>query len=272
MCAPNPPSPPNYTQAAQVQGEANLQSTLASNILNNPTQVTPLGSKSQKQTGSFTIPGTAGNPEYTIPTFTSQIDLSPLGQQTLEQQQRISSGLSSLGASQIGKVSDTLSKPFEFGSVGDVQNAAQKAITSRLDPIWAQRDKQVDTQLTNQGLRPGMEAYDNAMRDYSFGKNDAYQQAILGGIQTAPQTLQEAQAVRELPLNELTALASGGQVSMPQFGGMGNNMFSPGNYAGAAGQQGQAANQMYGYEAGNYNSMMNGLYGLGSNAALMFLA
>lgn len=272
MCAPNPPSPPDYQGAARTQGGANLQSTIASSIMNNPTQITPLGTKSQTQTGSFTLPGTDGNPPVDIPQFTSQIDLSPLGQQTLEQQQRISSGLSSLGASQIGKVGDTLSKPFDLSSVGDVQNAAQKAITSRLDPIWAGRDKQIDTQLTNQGLRPGMEAYDNAMRDYNFSKNDAYQQAILGGIQTAPQTLQEAQAVRELPLNELTALASGGQVSMPQFGATGNNMLSPGNYANAAGQQGAAANQMYGYNAGNYNSMMGGLYGLGSNAALMFLA
>lgn len=264
MCAPNPPSPPNYGQAAQIQGEANLQSAIASNILNNPTQVTPLGTKKQVQTGTFDIPAAQGMPGVTIPTFTSQIDLTPLGQQTLEQQQRISSGLSGLGASQIGRVTDQLSKPYDFGSVKDVQDKAYGAITSRLDPQWAQRDKQIETQLTNQGLRPGMEAYDNAMRDYNQARNDAYQQANLAAIQTGPMTIQQAQAIRELPLNEMSALATGGQVSMPQFGGAGGNMMTPGNFQNAAAQQAAAQNQLYGYDVGNYNSMMGGLYGIGS--------
>lgn len=270
MCAPNPPSPPNYTQAAQAQGGSNLQSVLAQNILNNPTQVTPLGTKSQVQTGSALIPSAGGQPEVTIPTYTSKIDLSPFGQQTLDASQRIALGMANLGASQVGHVTDTLSKPFDMGSVKDVQDKAYGAITSRLDPQWSVRQQQIETQLTNQGLRPGMEAWDNAMRDFNNARNDAYQQANLAAIQTAPQTLQEAQAVRELPLNELSALATGGQVGMPQFGGSGGNAINPANYAQAAAQQAAAANQRYGYDVGNYNSMTSGLTSVASMIPYFF--
>lgn len=41
-------------------------------------------------------------------------------------------------------------------------------------------------------------------------------------------------------------------------------MMTPGNFQNAAAQQAAAQNQLYGYDVGNYNSMMGGLYGIGS--------
>lgn len=59
---------------------------------------------------------------------------------------------------------------------------AQQAIESRLAP-QQQRDRtSLETQLTNQGLRPGGEAYNNAMTILGQQQNDAQQQAVLNGL------------------------------------------------------------------------------------------
>ena len=55
------------------------------------------------------------------------------------------------------------------------------------------------------------------MRSFNQGKNDAYGQARLNAIQTAPQTLQMATALRNQPLNELNSLRTGAQVTNPTF-------------------------------------------------------
>ena len=57
--------------------------------------------------------------------------------------------------------------------------------TSRLDPQWQQRDEAMRTQLANQGLAPGGEAYTNAMRDQTFARNDAYNSALNSAIGNA---------------------------------------------------------------------------------------
>lgn len=58
----------------------------------------------------------------------------------------------------------------------------QQAIMSRLAPQIAQERVSEETKLTNQGLRPGMEAWDNAMKSFNQGSNDRQIQAGLQGI------------------------------------------------------------------------------------------
>jgi hypothetical protein len=71
--------------------------------------------------------------------------------------------------------------------------------------------------LANQGIARGSEAYTNAMRDFNSGRNDAYSQAQVSAINTMPQTMQLASALRNQPLNELNALRTGSQVTNPTF-------------------------------------------------------
>lgn len=59
---------------------------------------------------------------------------------------------------------------------------AQQAIMSRLAPRIAQERVSEETKLTNQGLRPGGEAWDNAMRLFNQGSNDREIQAGLQGL------------------------------------------------------------------------------------------
>lgn len=62
-------------------------------------------------------------------------------------------------------------------------DAAYNQATSRLDPQFNTQQQQLETRLTNQGLTPGTEAYDNAMRDFNFARNDAYSGARNQAVQ-----------------------------------------------------------------------------------------
>ncbi|HWT63273.1 MAG TPA: tail fiber domain-containing protein, partial [Ochrobactrum sp.] len=89
-------------------------------------------------------------------------------------------------------------------------------------------------------------------------KNDAYNQLMLNGRQSA---FSEAMAQRNQPINEITALMSGSQVSNPaQMSGQ-----TPQTSVGGVDYTG-LVNQKYQSEMSNYQSKMGGLFGLGSAA------
>lgn len=58
----------------------------------------------------------------------------------------------------------------------------QEAIMSRLNPSLARQRTSTETQLINQGLRPGTEAYDNAIRLLGEQETDARTQAVVQGL------------------------------------------------------------------------------------------
>src|SRR3990167_274910 len=131
----------------------------------------------------------------------SDITLSPTGQALLEAGNQSALGLAGLQSQAGERVAEGLSQPFDYGSVGDVSDAAYAAQTARLDPQWNERAEQYRTILANQGIVPGGEGYDAAQRNFEQGRNDAYTQSRLAAISTQPQTYQLAQALRSHPLN-----------------------------------------------------------------------
>ena len=193
--------------------------------------------------------------------------LAPAQQNLLDSQNRISQSLANIGERGLTTVGNTLNQPFDYGSVQDTQNQAYGALTSRLDPQWQMAQQQQETALRNQGLVPGMEAYDNAMRVFNQGKNDAYQQAMLGAIQTAPQTFQLASSLRSQPLNELNALRTGAQVTNPQFSQFNPTSIGQTPLMQGALAQGQAGQNAYNAQVGANNAFTSGLMGLGATAA-----
>jgi len=63
------------------------------------------------------------------------------------------------------------------------EDAAYQKATNRLDPQFESGRSDLETRLRNQGLTQGDVAYDNAMSNFSTGRNDAYEQARLGASQ-----------------------------------------------------------------------------------------
>lgn len=344
MCqsSPSPPPAPDYTGAAVAQGAANADVARLSAKLSNPNIIGPLGT----QTVSYGADD--------IPTVTQT--LTPDAQATLNSQQQVQKGLANLGLQGIDTVSGAMSAPFQSGSpniqtsIGptgtpnsgpsaglyglaggpDTSNVAampvnagttgQQAILSRLEPTLQRERDQLQTQLRNQGLTAGGEAYDNAMRDQGLKENDLLTQAALQGInldlsannQGFSQAMQQAQqgnqaiaqnfgqgqaaaqaenaaqaqdinqrlqaaqfgntasaqdlaralALRNQPLNEVTALMSGSQIQLPQFQGYTGQNVAPAPIFAGAQAQAQNAMQQYGIQQAGVNANNAGLYGL----------
>jgi hypothetical protein len=73
-------------------------------------------------------------------------------------------------------LSNVAKMPVNAGMTG------QQAIMARLQPQIQQQEAATAQQLANQGITPGSEAYNNAMRTQSQQSNDLYSQAALQGI------------------------------------------------------------------------------------------
>jgi hypothetical protein len=86
--------------------------------------------------------------------------------------------------------------------------------------------------------------------------------------QATQQALQQQLALRNQPLNEITALLSGSQVQMPQFQGYSGVQVAATPYLQAMQAQDAANVQRYGIAANQAASNMSGLYGL-AGAAIM---
>ena len=238
--SPQAPAAPDYTGAAK----ATTQSQQVS-------QFTPYGSQTYA-------------PDASAPSgYSSTINLAPQAQQALDSQLGLSAGLGNLAQSQLPGVQQQYSQPMGMQSVQDVSNKAYGDMTARLDPQWDARTTQEQTQLTNQGLRPGDEAYTNAMRDFGNARNDAYTQANLQAQNLIPQTYNTAQSIYNQPLNTLNAIRSGAQVQNPQFGQQPAT-----NYLGAAQSQGQYGQGLYNAQVGTQNANTQGLYSLGAAGLL----
>lgn len=257
------PAQPDYIGAANAQSYGSIQAALANNFMSQPNVSTPLGQQSWKQIGTNTV-NIPGYGNIDIPKMQQDVTLSP-------EQQKLYEGQTGLQGNLQDQATTNMNKPFSMNSANDVADKAYGTLTSRLDPTWEHRSAQQETQLKNQGLVPGGEAYDNAMRDFNLSKNDAYQQANLAAIQTMPQTLQMEQTLRDQPLNEMNALKSGSPVNMPQFQPTQYNQGAQGpNTLAATGQQGQWQQAMYNSGVQQQNANRQGMMGLGAAGLMAF--
>lgn len=215
-------------------------------------QQTPWGNLSHQQTGTQTIIGADGKP-LKVPQYTATTTLSPEQQAIFNESQAAQANLAGLASEQSSFMREYLGEPFEF----DNQAAADWAYdlgASRLDPRFAAAREAERTRLLNSGIREGSAAWDAAMGRVGQDENDAYNQLMLQG---RGQAFQEALAGRNQPINELTALLSGSQVSMPNFVGTPQVGVGGVDYTGLV-------NQKYQSELASHQSALGGLFGLGS--------
>lgn len=129
------------------------------------------------------------------------------------------------------------------------------------------------------GMGEDMRRYGDTMAQQQFGNQQAIQGRgdQIAGAQFAQQqsifdaqdnararALQEQLALRNQPINEITALMSGSQVATPQFGIAQSAMIPTTDYAGIRQQGFQNQQANYQQQNANYQAMLGGLFGLGS--------
>lgn len=216
---PTPPPAPDYAGAAVAQGAANKETAIAQAKLNNPNVVSPYGNQNvvwstpdangvsqatitqsltpdaqrtleAQQKLQYNMANLAGT-GYTNAFDTLNKPFSfggPAVQTSLASPGTLQAGPTGgqYGTAQGGVNAPTLQSNLDLSNVAKMPvNAgmtAQEAIMARLEPTLARNRVSTETQLINQGLRPGTEAYDNAARILGQQENDQRTQAALQGI------------------------------------------------------------------------------------------
>jgi hypothetical protein len=306
------PKPPDYTAAAQAQGESSREVTRDQTYANRPDQVTPYGSQNW-ETFQDVDPATG----QSVTRWRQNTTLTPESQAALDSQLAITQGRSDIAGGMMDRVASEFSPVVDFGAftpagqrvnaqnltsnvggsqqyLGQAGDALMNQFTSRMDPRFQRDQSQMDATLRARGLKPGDEAYDNALQDMRQSQGDQFNQAMFEaqklssgeaqrmqgmdiagenqGAQFGQQNfenqlttsqydtqLRQQQIAEELQqrgftLNEINALLTGQQVNMPNMPN-----FSNATRANETNFMGAAQNQ-FGAEMDAYNGQ-NALFG-----------
>lgn len=250
------PTPPKETSAASTG--TSVSTAIANANLGNVNEITPDGTKTTEQTGSYSWTDPYTNQSYTVPRFTTTQTLSE-GQQAIKGQQDAAKlGLATLGNNQTQFLQDYMSKPFD-GSNEATESRLMELGRKRLDPVLQQRTDSLATKLSNQGIKLGSTAYDRAMTQDTQGQNDAYNQLLLTG---RGQAYQEGQSTRNQPINEITALLSGSQVSQPVWANTQTPTIPTTNNAGIISNYDQQKAAQAAANSSMFGSVLGGIGGL----------
>ena len=222
---PSPPPAPDYTAAAQTTAAGNLAAAQAATSANRVSQYTPYGNLVYTQNGVDTQGNPMWNATTSLSDVGQHL-LNTQNQTSLGLGQTINAQLGNVqntmgqgfnpnlpgltysggqaNLSQVGQGPqfNQVGNAAQAQGVGQAQNlqtgvngtgmqgwdAATALINQRLQPQMAQAAESQKAQLANQGLVPGTQAYDNAMRSFNQGQNDLLTQAQLQGANVQNQT------------------------------------------------------------------------------------
>jgi len=267
--APKAPAAPDPVVTAQAQAQINRdtatdqarfnrESAITNFRLNAVNQRDPYGGLSYEQIGTW---------EDGTPRFQATQTLAPEEQRALDLSRQAQDIYGQAGVQQLQSVRDRLATPLNLNNEA-VENRLIELGRSRLDPVLTERRNAMDTRLRQQGLMPGTQAYDVAMRGIGEAENDAYNQLLLTG---RGQAINEILTERASPLNEAAALLTGQQVQAPSFvntpqTNVGQTNISPTDYMQAVGLQQASLNNAFNARNQSYNTQLSGMYGLGSAA------
>ena len=266
MCAPSAPTPPDPKQTAAASTGTNIGTAIANSSLNNVNQVGPNGSLTYNQSGSTKFTDPYSGQTYDIPNYTQTTSLSPDQQKLYDLNNKTQQNLGQIGVDQSAKIQGLLGTNVNLSNDA-VEGRLMDLGSKRLDPKFAQSEDALRTRLVNQGIAPGSQAWNAEFKNFNEGKNDAYNQLALTG---RGQSVQEILTERNQPLNEISALMSGSQVSMPQFGATNKTTIPTTDTAGIINNNFNQQQQQYQTQMQQQNALMGGLFGLGSAAAFKF--
>lgn len=197
--APKAPTPIDPTKVSYAQTTSNIDTALAQQQLNQQNTNNPFSSTAYNQTGTKMVNGQA------VPITSQTTTLTP--------------ALQSLLNSYMGNANTSAGNATPNPSLlnQNTADALYNQATSRLDPQYAQAQRQFDASMAEKGIPIGSEAYDHAKQNFDLAKNDAYTSAQNAATQYATQdasTLFNNQLqAQQQPLSLLTQLMGGVQGS-----------------------------------------------------------
>lgn len=186
-----------------------------------------------------------------IPQWERITTLSPAEQAKYDKTNQVQQKFLDIANSQAGRLETSLGQPLSFADIPDnssgvlariladdgsaSRSRVEDALSQRLNPQLDRDRAALENQLVNQGFTRSTEAFRNEMDSANRQSNDArlgiiaaggqeqalQQQLMLQQLQAAStnreRQIQERMALRNAPINEISALLGQSQVNMPQF-------------------------------------------------------
>lgn len=239
---------PDPYATASAQADMNKQTALTQQGMNMINQSTPDYSLNYTLTGNRYLGDGQSVPEYTA--FQT---LSPANQKIYDTNQGTKQNIATIGNEQSAAIRNQLNTPLNLDDASE--SRYEQMQRSRLDPLWEQRQGQLEQDLVNRGIRPGSAAYSALQRDFGQQRNDAYNSMYVAGKGLFDQ---EALTQRNQPINEISALMSGSQIAAPNFINTPQTQVAGTNLAGMVYDSANMQNQQN-------SAMMGGLFGLGGS-------
>jgi len=255
--------------APKVPKPASPQSVAASQMGINQAALT--GTQSAQQTGQATPYGglqyiQTGVDANGVPQFTAISQLSPEQQAILGNLQGTQQTLGDTGNALSTAASGMYQQPPDFSETAGTQTKINMdRQLAYLTPYFTQQGEQLDNQLRNQGLVPGSQAYDRAMRTMQDNQNQSIMKFL---NDTQGQSFQQAVTQFEQPLKTL-----GGIFGLTQPASLPSNLINTpkpalagADFVGANTAYNQAQMQVYQAKLAQHNAMMQGIFGIASTA------
>lgn len=259
MGKPSAPAAPDPKETAAASMGTNVGTAIANAGLNSVNQITPDGSLTYETIGheSYTDPYTGQT--YQIPKRQATQTLSEAGQQVFDTNNITKQNIANIGAEQSGRIQGLLGTPLDLSNEA-VEGRLFELGSKRLDPRFATEETNLRTTLANKGIKEGSAAWNSEMGRLGEGRNDAYNQLALQG---RGQAVQEMLTERNAPINEISALLSGSQVSQPNFINAPQSTIPTTDTAGIINQDYSNRMGAYNQQMSQWNGVMGGLMGMG---------
>lgn len=260
MKTPKAPAPPDPVKTASAQTSTNIGTALANTIMGNVNTVGPTGSTSYKQTGSYTYRDPVSGKSHKLPTWTATTKLPYRARKANDASMLAQQRMAETASDQARFLKKYMAKPADFDTTA-IEDHLYDLANPRMEQRFSDQEDDLRTRLANQGISAGSEAWEREFRGFDESRNDAYNRLMLDG---RSQAFSELQARRNQPINEITALLSGSQVSMPNTAINRPAQIPTTDVAGI--QMANYSQQMNNYNSklNNRNSIMGGLFGLGA--------
>lgn len=277
------PAAPDYTGAANAQAQSSKDVTEQQTWANRPTINTPFG----QQTWEVKPTWDPSTGQY-LNSWTQDTNLTPESQAALDSQMRIQQGKSGIAESMLGRMQGEYGQPMNWNdftslantpegqqyspeqiqkNIGDTPSYAKNAEdaiygqwSNRQEPLMAQQKDQLRTQLYNQGLKEGDQAYDSEMNKLANQQQDARTQAQ---YQATIGSGQEAQRMQGMDVTQGQFANQAAQQALNQQLGIGSQQF--GQQMQSAGYQNQLRQQQIaeqmqqrGFSLNEINAILNG--------------
>jgi hypothetical protein len=269
----------NYASYAAPAGPNQSERT-AENYRNLDRQASERVAKAQQALEAFRAGGGVVPQDVGRPTMVQT--LSPEQQKLYDQQMQTNGLLGNLAIQGATSLGDVIGKNVDLSGVpkapADYQTLRSQVIDAMLQrptEDYARAVDQKQSDLIAAGIRPGSKAYDDQMQLLQRGMNDARTQAAVNAGTLTTQAFQtdserRRQAIgelltqRQVPLNEITALMSGSQVSNPFSipGYAQNAQVQAAPVFAAANAAGNYATDVYNAKQAYNGQLMSGLFGL----------